>query len=99
MINTIITAVSVVVMVAALVASWITLRSVRITRLFEAVTHAHNQRAAANRALTAAYVARADPSPALASVAAAEGAVRVAEARLPRRHRLVRHYFASKEAS
>lgn len=99
MISTIITAVSVVAMAGALAASWIALRNLRITSLFGAVTRAHNQRAAANRALTAAYVAHTDPGPALASVAAAEEAVRAAEARLPRRHRLVRHYFASKEAS
>lgn len=66
---------------------------------FVNVTRAQNQRGAAYRALEAAYRSGAAPSQAQADVAAAEEAVRQAEARLPRRSKHTRDYFAKVEAS
>ncbi len=52
---------------------------------------------AADHALQAARLSRADESEANAMVAAAEEALKRAEARLPRRSKNTRAYFASKE--
>lgn len=69
-----------------------------VSQRFHQVTMAQWRRASAYRALTTAFLSRADPGPAKADVAAAEDAVRAAEVKLPRRSRATRTYFASKGA-
>jgi hypothetical protein len=70
-----------------------------VSQRFHQVAMAQCRRASAYNALTVAHYTRTDSGPAKAEVAAAEGAVREAEARLPRRSASTRKYFASKGAA
>ena len=70
-----------------------------VTSRFHKVTMAQWRRASAYRALTTAYLTRADPAQAKAEVAAADEAALKAEARLPRHSRSTRQYFANKAVS
>lgn len=86
-----------VILAAAAVFLCLAVRDLFETQRFHDVTMAQNQRRNAYDALTAAYRSGADPSLAKTAVAVAEALVEEAEARLPRRSKNTRGYFAAKE--
>jgi hypothetical protein len=87
----------VVVFAASAIAICLAIRNLFETQRFHDVTAAQNQRANAYRALAAAKRRGADLSTANTAVVVAEALVKDAEARLPRRSKNTRAYFASKE--
>lgn len=88
--------VSLVAVVTAAAVLILVARNLSLGRRFSDVTAAQQRRGAAYRALEAAYRRAGDPAREHAEVAAAEEAVRAAEAGLPRNRRS-RAYFARRK--